>query len=164
VISHRYATAGRLARAAERNPPEVPAARAGRERLAQFLDGSFLARLMLAMMLVAIASIIYLAQASQESILQFGLSDLQQQQMQLNSKNAALQAQMSQLQSTQRFDSTASQRLGMVKPSVSPVWLSPTVPRFQATPPPDVSLQKAEQESQPLAWMKSFVSAVLASL
>jgi cell division protein FtsB len=164
MIGHRYATAGRMARAAEGNSPEVRAARAGRKRLAQMLDGSFLARLMLAMMLVAVASIIYLAEASQESILQFGLSDLQQQQMQLSSKNAALQAQMSQLQSTQRFDLIASQRLGMVKPGVLPVWLSPTVPRFQAMPPPDVSLQKAEQESQPLSWMKSFVSAVMASL
>jgi len=164
MIVQRYATADRIPRTSIGSEPRKAPALAGRQRLATWLEASFLARLMLAMVLVATAFVIYLHQASQGSVLDFSIQALQQQQAQLSSQNAALEAQLQNLQSSQRIDSIATHQLGMFTPNVAPAWLTPTVPRFPAAPPPGVSLQSADQASQPLSWMQDFVAFVGSSL
>jgi|SRR5579872_6572247 len=163
MIGHRIAAVGRLpGPVSGRHELSAPAV-AGRRHLASVVQGSLLMQLMAAMVLIAIAFVIYLYQASQASVLEFSIQDLQQTQLQLSSQNAALQAQLGNLQSTQRIDSIASTQLQMVKPSVPPVWLQPTVPRFTASPPAEVSVGSARQESQPLAWMHDAISFVASS-
>src|SRR5579884_2599677 len=84
---------------------------AGRERLARWIGASVLVQLMLAMAFIAMAALLYLAQASQASILEYNIAEMQTRQTQLMATNAGLRASATTLQSPTRIDTLASTRL-----------------------------------------------------
>jgi cell division protein FtsL len=174
MIGERYATAGRLAARDRASLSRRWAARpaiAGRERLTQALGQSVLVQLMLAMAFVALAALLYLAQASQASVLQFNIADLQDQQAQLNVQNANLHATAISLESLQRVDTIAIRQLHMTTPDLSTsIWVHPVIP-CSGTPcgwstirPLNADTVSAERQSQPLGWMRRFVALVKSSL
>lgn len=137
----------------------------GRERLSLSIGNSVLIQLALAMTLVAFAAMIYLFQASQFSILEMNISDLQNQQAQLKLDNAALQTTASSLQSIQRVDTLATTQLHMIKPDVASfMWITPATPRMPAIRAVNADLVQAQRQSQPLAWMQRFAQFVQSSL
>lgn len=119
-------------------------------------------QLMLSMGLIAFAALIYLNQASQVSVMQFNIADLQQRQSDLESKNANLYATATSLQSLTRIEALAVTRLHMTKFDDSrTIWVYPVVPQV-AAPAISDSQTAAQQRSQPLEWMKNslaFLSA-----
>jgi cell division protein FtsL len=162
LIGQRYVTVGR-ATSRQRLHTSAPAI-IGRERIAHLVHGSILTQLMLAMTCVAIALLLYLTQASQVSVAEFNISDLQRQHTQLHQQNADLSAQATTLQSFRRIDTFATTQLHMVKPGPSPaVWIWPLVPHVESAPPPALSVPAAQRQSQPLAWMTRFASFVKSS-
>ena len=137
---------------------------AGREQLAEALGRSPLVQLMLVTTLVAIAFLLYLAQASQLSIIQYDVQDLRVERMQLNAQNANLHARAAQLQSIQRVDAYATTQLHMAKPDLSStIWVQPVAPRVVVPSIPDSSAA-AEARSRPSAWITRFISLVRSSL
>lgn len=137
----------------------------GRERLSLSVANSVLIQLALAMSLVAFAAMIYLFQASQFSILEMNISDLQNQQAQLRVDNAALQTTASSLQSIQRVDTIATTRLHMTKPDMGTfMWVAPATPRMPVIRAVNADLVQAQRQSQPLAWMQHFAAFVQSSL
>lgn len=168
MIGERYATAGRLARRDRSSLPRRWAARpavAGRQRLAQALGQSVLIQLMLAMTFVALAALLYLAQASQASVLQFNIAGLQDQQAQLTVQNANLRATATSLESVQRIDTIAVRQLHMTTPALSrSVWVEPVIPQVAPIRPFNADTLSAQRRSQPLAWMRRFVALVRSSL
>lgn len=147
-----------------RRLPSIPAV-AGREYLSSLLGKSVLAKLMLAMSLVAVALMLYLAQASQESVLQFNIAALQEQQTQLNVQNANLTSQATSLQSFGRIDWLATNQLHMVKPDINnTVWVQPLVPQAPPAAATGVTVPQAQRDSEPTAWMSRFVDFVKNSL
>jgi cell division protein FtsL len=151
----------RAGRGAERNA--MPAI-AGREQLLTFVRRSVLLQLMLAMALIAFAALIYLNQASKESVLQFSIADLQRERIQLDMQNANLFASASRLQSLSRVYSLASSQLHM-SPSRqnNQIWINPVYLRVPALPP-DQPASSASLQSQPLAWMQHAVQFIAAQL
>ncbi len=132
-----------------------------RERIAD----SILARLMLAMTCVATAGVLYLAQASQESVLQYNIAELQAQQATLNAENANLQATATQLQSLRRIDTAAAARLHMAKPNLeNAIWVNAATPSVPQPAQMNADSVAAEQASQPLAWMHQLFILVQSSL
>lgn len=136
-----------------------------RRRLQRVAAESTLGQLMLAMTCVATAGLLYLAQASQVSVLQYNIAGLQNQQVTLNAQNASLRATATQLQSLRRIDAAATAQLHMTKPDLSSaIWVN------AVTPPPvqiralNADTVAAEQASQPLAWMKHLFTLVRSSL
>src|SRR5579859_1321981 len=140
MIGERYTPASRV-----RTTPRGSGARglrdrlvarpavSGRERLSHSIANSVLIQLALAMSLVAFAAMIYLFQASQFSILEMNISDLQNQQAQLTVDNAALQTTASSLQSIQRVDTIATTQMHMTKPDIATfMWVTPAAPRIPA--------------------------------
>lgn len=151
---------------------EVTQAAAGRTNLglaparslAAFLGRSVLLQLMLAMALISFAAVIYLNQASKESVVQFNITDLQREQIQLNLRNANLYATATSLQSLGRIETLASTQLHMTQPSQNNVtWIRPVIPRV-APVPVDMPAASAEQQSQPLAWMQHALQFMAAAL
>jgi cell division protein FtsL len=142
----------------------VAPAVAGRERLRELVDRSTLAQLIAAMVLISCAALIYLNQASKVSILQFTISDLQRQQIELRMQNANLYAQASGLQNLQRIEAQATTQLHMSKPDYAgTIWIQPVVP--QVPPPPaNAASARAQTASQPLAWMTHTVQFLAAQL
>jgi cell division protein FtsL len=113
----------------------------------------------------AIAGILYLAQASQSSVLEYNISVLQSQQAQLDGQNATLRATATQLQSLQRIDAIATQQLHMARPDLrTAIWINPVLLRAATVHSTHADLVAAERASQPLAWMKRFLRLVRASL
>jgi cell division protein FtsB len=136
-----------------------------RERLAHLTADSTLVQLMLAMTCVAAAGLLYLAQASQVSVLQYNMAGLQYQQTTLNARNASLRATATQLQSLQRIDTAATSQLHMTKPDLSTaIWITAPVPPAVHIYASNADTVAAEQASQPLAWMTRFVTVVRSSL
>jgi hypothetical protein len=124
-----------------------------------------LARLMLATCFVAGAAVLYLAQASQTSVMEFNISELQQQELQLSLRSADLHGTATNLQSFTRIGNLATNQLHMIRPAPSAtIWIHPVVPWVPASPLPEASRARAVQESQPLSWMRNFISFVAASL
>lgn len=166
MIGERYAPG--LAIPKEKRPSRAKSALepaiAGHVRLRAFIGQSLHARLSFAMAFVFVALLLYLAQASQISVREFTIADLQQQQMQLSIENADLHATAASLQSLQRIGNIASTRFHMAPPvATRPVWVSPVVPRVASIP--RVSLDAAAMKrSEPLAWMKSFLRYLGAQL
>jgi hypothetical protein len=120
---------------------------------------------MLSMCFVAGAAVLYLAQASQTSTMEFNIADLQRQQLQLGLRNADLHATATDLQSFTRIAGLANNELHMIKPAPSAtIWIDPVVPWVPAAPVPEVGSAQATRRSQPLAWMRSFVAFVASSL
>lgn len=137
----------------------------GRERLGLSFGNSPLIQLALAMTLVAFAAMVYLFQASQVSVLEMNISDLQTQRVQLRMDNAALQTTASSLRSLQRVDTIATERLHMTKPDISnSMWVTIAAPRLPAIRAVNADTIEAQRRSQPLAWMRSFASFVRSSL
>lgn len=133
--------------------------------LADSVGGSVLVRLMLAMTFVALAALFYLAQATQVSVLQFSIADLQAQRTQLLADNANLRVQATALQSLQRIDTLASTQLHMTKRDISTdIWVRPVVPRVPTVRGADADTVLAVQASRPLAWMTRVLSLVESSL
>ncbi len=172
MIGERYAPASRV-----RATPKISSAGrmrariiagpavSGRERLSLSIGNSVLIQLALAMSLVAFAAMIYLFQASQFSILEMNISDLQNQQVQLRVDNAALQTTASSLQSIQRVDTIATTQMHMTKPDIATfMWVTPATPRIPAIRAVNADLVAAQRQSQPLAWMQHFAKLVQSSL
>ncbi len=141
---------------------------ADRRRPATSIHHSVLLQLMLAMSFIALAAMIYLAQASQASVLQFNIDDLQATRAQLNQQNASLHASVTALQSLQRIDTVATRQLHMTKPDFSnTIWIQPRVPSGS---PQIVPLRhtddvvSAQKQSQPLGWLRRFLRFVKYSL
>ena len=158
MIGERYAApSGRAQTRASRGPairerrPLWP----GRARLLDSLSRSVLVQLTLAMTFVALAALLYLAQASQVSVFQFNIAALQAERTQLTTDNATLNTTATGLQSLPRIDLIATGQLHMTKPDLSTtVWLAPVLPSVAPLPPVHADTQTAERQSQPLAWMK----------
>lgn len=137
----------------------------GRERLSISLGNSVLIQLGLAMSLIAFAAMVYLFQASQVSVLEMNIADLQNQQVQLRMDNASLQMTASSLQSIQRVDTISTTRLHMIKPDISTfLWVTPTAPRIPALRGVNADVVQAERQSQPLSWMQNVAALVKSSL
>lgn len=172
MIGERYAPATRV-RATPRSSKKVtlrdrlidrPAV-SGRERLSLSVGNSVLVQLALAMTLVAFAAMIYLFQASQMSILEMNISELQNQQVQLRVDNASLQTTAATLQSIPRVDTIATTQMHMTKPDMATfMWISPANPGMPVVHAVNADVVAAERRSQPLAWMKQFLTAVQSSL
>lgn len=168
MIAERLALRGQAVFPARRHRdvggvlPARPAV-AGRRRLGELLHQSVLMQLMLAMALVSFAALIYLNQASNVSVLQFSITDLQRQNVELQIENANLYASATSLSSPQRIQSLATSQLHMTKPPYgSIIWIKPVVPAVPE-PAPDSSLA-ARQQSQPLAWMRHVIHLVGSAL
>jgi cell division protein FtsL len=172
MIGERYAPASRVRATPKgssvgrlRDRIVARPAVSGRERLSVSVANSVLVQLALAMSLVAFAAMIYLFQASQFSILEMNISDLQNQQAQLKVDNAALQTTASSLQSIQRVDRIATTQLHMTKPDIATfMWIVPATPRMPVVRAVNADLLEAQRQSQPLAWMQHFASFVQSSL
>jgi cell division protein FtsL len=122
-------------------------------------------QLMLAMSLVAFAALLYLVQASQASVLEYNIAELQAQQVQLQATNADLHAQVTALQSPTRIDLLARNQLHMTKPDISTaIWVRPVMPRITSPRPLNADLVEAQRASQPLAWLQHLVTFVKLSL
>jgi cell division protein FtsL len=172
MIGERYAPTTRVGAASEHSVGITPRGRAiarpaiaGRARLSLSLGNSVLIQLGLAMSLVALAAMIYLFQASQVSILEMNIGDLQNQQVQLRVDNAALQMTASSLQSIQRVDAIATNQLHMTKPDISSsIWITPVNPHLTAIRAVNADVVAAQRQSEPLAWMQNFATFVKSSL
>ena len=172
MIGQRYAPATRV-RAAGRNG-FLDAARerlvarpaiSGRERLAHSVGNSVLVQLALAMSLIAFAAMVYLFQASQVSVLEMNISDLQAQRVQLRIDDAALQTTASSLQSLQRVDWYATNKLHMIKPDIArSIWITVSPPRPTEIRAVNADTIAAQRRSQPLAWMQNVAAFVQSGL
>lgn len=162
MIGEQYA--GNAAARRRRTVWAVPAV-AGRERVSRLLGDSTLVQVMLAMTFVAVAALLYLSQASEADVLQLNIASLQQERYVLNSQNADLHAQATQLQSLQRVDWAAQNQLHMTRPDLSTaIWVSPVLPNLPPAPRADAASSAAERASQPLAQIERFIAFVHASL
>lgn len=145
----------------------------------QDLGQSVLVRLLLAMSFVALAGLLYLLQASQASVLEVNISDLQASHAQLAAENASLRITATSLQSLPRIDDVATHRLHMLKPDLSSaIWISPVLPQVgvrqadgslsttdsPATPIWLTQMSSAQHRSQPLGWMKRLLTLIRSSL
>jgi cell division protein FtsL len=120
---------------------------------------------MLAMSLVTFAALMYLVQASQASVLEYNISELQAQQVQLQATNADLHAQVTALQSPTRIDALATNQLHMAKPDLSTaIWVHPVLPRIVAPRPLNADLIEAQRASRPLAWLEHMATRIKMSL
>lgn len=138
---------------------------AGRERLADALGGSVLVQLMLAMSFVALAALLYMAQAGQASVQEINISELQYQRMQLVQTNTNLRALATSLRSPQRVDTIATTQLHMGSPDPATIiWLNAVVPPVPAIAPVNADTVAAQQSSQPLAEMERAIRFIRASL
>lgn len=146
-------------------PGVARVARAGQERLADWLQSSVLVQLVLAMGFVALAALLYLGQASQVSVLEVNISDLQSRQVQLNADYASLEANATSLQSLQRVEHLATTQLHMTRPDLSTaVWVQPVLPRIVPLRPLNADTLAAQRASEPLAWIRHVVGLVQSSL
>jgi cell division protein FtsL len=172
MIGERYAPATRVRATAKRYNRGTLRERliarpavSGRERLSLSTGNSVLIQLALAMSLVAFAAMVYLFQASQVSILEMNIGDMQNQQVQLRIDNAALQTTASSLQSLQRVDAIATNHLHMTRPDISTsIWITPVAPRITAIRAMNADVVDAQRQSQPLAWMQNVATFVKSSL
>lgn len=172
MIGERYAPATRVRATAKNSSRSSLRARSiarpavsGRERLSLSIGNSVLIQLALAMSLVAFAAMVYLFQASQVSIQEMNIGDLQSQRIQLRMDNAALQMTASSLQSIQRVDTIATTQLHMTKPDISTsMWIMPATPHLTAIRPLNADVVDAQRQSQPLAWMQNAATVVKSSL
>ena len=172
MIGERYAPASRV-RATPRASTKGTVRRhlmarpaiSGRERLSLSIGNSVLIQLALAMSLVAFAAMVYLFQASQYSILEMNIADLQNQQVQLKLDNATLQTTASGLQSIPRVDRIATTQMHMTRPDMgSFMWITPATPRLPVIRAVNADLVDAQRQSQPLAWMQHAAKFVQSSL
>lgn len=171
MIGERYAVAPRVTRPGIGGRPSpgrqwaAISARVSPWRLYQTLGDSPLVRITLAMALLAVASLLYLTQASQVSVFQYNIAYLQAQRVQLTGDNTALRAQAISLQSLARVQHIATTRLHMITPDIrSTLWVSPIYPHLPTVRRLDEDTVAAQQQSQPLYWLKDFVHFVRASL
>jgi cell division protein FtsL len=117
------------------------------------------------MSLIAFAAMVYLFQASQVSILEMNIGDLQNQQVQLRLDNASLQMTSSSLQSIPRVDSIATNQMHMIKPDISTfMWVTPAATHLPPVHGVNQDVLQAERQSQPLSWMQSVAAFVKSSL
>lgn len=169
MISERYAVAEKAAlRRRRREGPLTRVSRSvtvRRERLSTLTAESTLVQLMLAMTCIVIVGLLYLAQASQVSVLQYNIAGLQYQQTALNVQNANLRATATQLQSLQRVDTAATTQLHMTKPDLSTaIWITPVTPPVVRIRPSNADTVAAQRASQPLAWLTNLYIAARSSL
>lgn len=136
-----------------------------REHLTQSVRESTLAQLTMAMSCVAAAGLLYLAQASQVSVLEYNIADLQAQQSALNVQDANLEATATQLQSFSRVSTLATSQLHMTKADISnAIWVEPVIPPVPQTVNVNADTVAAQEASQPLAWMRQLYTLVRSSL
>jgi len=136
-----------------------------RERLADGLQHSVLMQLMLAMSFVAVAGMLYLAQASQASVLQFNIQDLQNTRTQISAQNAGLEATATSLNSVTRVNTLALGQYHMTEPDFPhAIWINVSAPTVVLLRPAYTSVVSAQRQSRPAAWMVRFLSVVKNSL
>jgi cell division protein FtsL len=172
MIGERYAPATRVRAAAKSSNRGTLQERliarpavSGRARLSLSVGNSVLIQLALAMSLVAFAAMVYLFQASQVSIMEMNIGDLQNQQVHLRMDNAALQTTAASLQSLQRIDAIATNQLHMIRPDISTsMWITSAAPRISAIRAVNADVVEAQRQSQPLAWMQTLATFVKSSL
>ena len=176
MIGQRYAVPARTGRRFSQSHPSsqtrTPAsgyrdrpAAAGRKLFADALARSVLIQLMLAMTFVAFAALLYLAQASQASVLDYNIAALQADRSQLNSQNANLQAGATSLRSLKRIDAAATNQLHMTKPDISStIWIRAVLPAASFLSAPTDDPLSAQKQSQPLGWMTRLLSFLKSSL
>ena len=117
------------------------------------------------MTFIATALLLYLAQASQTSVLQFSIADLQTEHARLVAQNSSLQSTSTALRSLGRVDQAASTQLHMAKADISTaIWVSPVVPRAYTLPPAGAEAALAGQQSRPLAWIERVFTLIRSSL
>lgn len=120
---------------------------------------------MLAMSFIALAGLLYMAQAGQVSVQQINIDELRGERVQLVSQNTALSLTATNLKSLQRVDSMATTQLHMSKPAQdSTVWITPVFPRVTLVRPVNADTLSAQRASQPLAWMELAVRTIKSSL
>jgi hypothetical protein len=137
---------------------------AGRERLGQAINQSFLVQLALSMTFVAVAALLYMAQAGQVSVQQININTLTGERMNLVAANTRYRAISTTLQSAQRIDTGATQLHMTAPPPSSVLWLNPVVPQVAPIRPVNADALSAQRASQPLAWMEHAVAFVRSSL
>ncbi len=165
MIVEQVAAGGNTRTVSIQERSQLRPAIAGRELLGRLLDQSILVRLMLALTLIAVACLIYLAQASQMSVLESQIGALRTDNVSLMARNANLHAQANDLQSMQRIDTEATTKLHMTKPDLATtVWIRPVVPRVVPIVADSLDNSAAKRQSQPLAWLDRFVTFVQNSL
>lgn len=165
VVPVRGRAAARQERA--RRLPSLSAAPAiaGRRRLMEALGKSVVVQLMLAMTLIAVASLLYMAQESQISVQQINIAALRSDHMQLVAENTVLRARATSLQSTQRVDQVATTKLGMTAQTpADQVWLQVEVRPLPAVRPVNADTVAAQRASSPGAWLHRFVRTIQSSL
>jgi cell division protein FtsL len=129
------------------------------------LGKSVVIQLMLAMTLIAVASLLYMAQESQISVQQINIAGLRGEHMQLVAQNTTLRSRATALQSTQRIDQVATTKLGMTAQSpADQVWFDVTVPALPAVRPVNADTLAADSASSPGAWLKRFAHTIQSSL
>ncbi|PZS04115.1 MAG: hypothetical protein DLM70_08255 [Chloroflexi bacterium] len=137
----------------------------GRERLLDTLGTSTSVQMMLAMSLVALACMMYLAQASEASVTQVTINALQDNRARLQMQSASLHASATSLQSLSRIEILASTHLKMAQADLSTtIWISPRVPRPAAYRSQEQDTVAAAQRSEPIAWIGRFAHLVATSL
>jgi cell division protein FtsL len=138
---------------------------AGRERIAEALGRSVVIQLMLAMSFVAVAGLLYMAQAGQVSVQQINIDILRSNRVQLVSENTSLSLRATNLTSLQRVDSMATSQLHMALPSrANAIWVWPAFHHITVVRPVDADTANAQRASQPLAWMVHAIRLVKSSL
>jgi cell division protein FtsL len=111
--------------------------------------------------LMSLAILLYLLQANRVSVLEFNLTQLQQQRAQLLDTNAQLHIQVAKLQAVERVEALATTRLHMAKWNVNhTIWLNIRVPAASpaASPPP------IHVPTGPFAWMRETLRAIWQTL
>jgi len=138
---------------------------AGYQRLFGLVGQSFLLRLTTALALVFVAALLYLVQASQVSVDELAINQLQQRNLYLAGQNANLWAQASALQSLGRIETIAGTKFHMTSPDLqSIIWLRPVIPNIRVQTEANLTSRQAVARSEPLAWMHNFVEFLKAQL
>jgi hypothetical protein len=116
------------------------------------------------MTFVAVAALLYMAQAGQVSVQQININTLTGERMNLVAANTRYRAISTTLQSAQRIDTGATQLHMTAPPPSSVLWLNPVVPQVAPIRPVNADALSAQRASQPLAWMEHAVAFVRSSL
>lgn len=165
MISERLAS--RSTRPVRRSRHErwaLPAV-AGRARLTEALGQSVLVQLMLAMSFVALAALLYMAQASQITVQQINIAVLRDSRQQLVAQNADLRSRADALQSLQRVQNIAITRFHMATPDITTaIWIRPRTVRVSPLPLPGGDVAAAERASSPLTWIEHTLTVIHDSL
>jgi len=112
----------------------------------------------LALLLMALVSLLYLSQTSDVATTGYDIADLQAQQQQLQMQNEQLQLQIAQLESLDRIDQAASTRLHMGPPDHVVYVTAP--PAVIPTPVASDQSTANARSSTPLGWLGHVINSL----